>query len=640
MSAFRWCWRWRKPACGSTSTISTRKASKRCKAGRLPFIEHGAENVLSQALINRRLVFTHSSDRISGDGPVIITIGTPIDEFLNPVRKVVQDCVDALLPSLADGQLVVLRSTVFPGTTDWLASYLHAKGRSLKVAFCPERVVQGNGLKELRDMPQIVSGTTPEAEREAAALFERIAPEVVVVSPIEAEFAKLFSNAYRYIEFAATNEFYLVAKSAGVDYQRVLKAMKHNYPRLKGMPRPGFAAGPCLVKDTMQLSAFARNQFGLGHAALLINEGLVLHVVDDIKRRYDLANITRRPARHGVQGGKRRYPRFAQLQVQEGAERAGARGADHRPVRDHGPRPPAARRSDCRERSPDPVRAARRLPGRRLQGPAGVRRLGPSARRQRHPMNSDAPPRLDIIIPVYNEGANILPTLQSILRTVKTPPRVLICYDREDDDTLPAINDNRAALGPLAISLVRNRGRGAHGAVLSGFAASKAPFAIVLPADDDYNAGILDAMVARAEAGCDIVCASRFIPGGSMTGCPWLKAALVRAGNFSLFHLARLPTRDASNGFRLFSRRVMDDIVVESDRGFCYSIELLVKCHRLGWRIGEVPARWFERAHGTSRFQVIRWLPAYLRWYLYAFATTYLRRPARTVRVKAPSHPA
>ena len=269
-----------------------RESLEALQAGRLPFIEHGAANVLSQALTSRRLVFTHSSDRISGNGPVVITIGTPIDEFLNPVRKVVQDCVDALLPSLADGQLVVLRSTVFPGTTDWLASYLRAKGRSLKVAFCPERVVQGNGLKELRDMPQIVSGTTPDAEREAAALFERIAPEVVVVSPIEAEFAKLFSNAYRYIEFAATNEFYLVAKSAGVDYQRVLKAMTHNYPRLKGMPRPGFAAGPCLVKDTMQLSAFARNQFGLGHAALLINEGLVLHVVDDIKRRYDLANTS------------------------------------------------------------------------------------------------------------------------------------------------------------------------------------------------------------------------------------------------------------------------------------------------------------------------------------------------------------
>ena len=261
-------------------------------SGRLPFIESGAEEVLAKALASNRLVFTNSSNHISTGGPVIVTIGTPIDEFLNPVRRVVQDCIDAMLPALADGQLLVLRSTVFPGTTDWLAAYLAAKGRKLNVAFCPERVVQGFGLKELREMPQIVSGTTLQAEREAATLFERISPEVVVVSPVEAEFAKLFSNAYRYIEFAATNEFYLVAKSAGVDYHRVLAAMKHNYPRAKSIPRPGFAAGPCLVKDTMQLSAFARNQFGLGHAALLINEGLVLHVVDDLKRRYDLAKTT------------------------------------------------------------------------------------------------------------------------------------------------------------------------------------------------------------------------------------------------------------------------------------------------------------------------------------------------------------
>jgi UDP-N-acetyl-D-mannosaminuronic acid dehydrogenase len=262
------------------------------ETGRLPFIEDGADSALQKALANKRLVFTNSADLISTRGPVIVTIGTPIDEFLNPVRKVVQDCFDAMVDHLADGQLVVLRSTVFPGTTEWLAGYLQAKGRKLKVAFCPERVVQGNGLRELRDMPQIVSGTTPEAERDAVSLFERISPEVVTVSPIEAEFAKLFSNAYRYIEFAATNEFYLVAKSAGVDYQRVLKAMKHNYPRAKSIPRPGFAAGPCLVKDTMQLSAFARNQFGLGHAALLINEGLVLHVIEDLKRRFDLANMT------------------------------------------------------------------------------------------------------------------------------------------------------------------------------------------------------------------------------------------------------------------------------------------------------------------------------------------------------------
>jgi dolichol-phosphate mannosyltransferase len=243
-------------------------------------------------------------------------------------------------------------------------------------------------------------------------------------------------------------------------------------------------------------------------------------------------------------------------------------------------------------------------------------------------MKAAVEPRLDIVIPVYNEGANILQTLQSLKRDVNTPARVLICYDREDDNTLPAIRDSGGALEGLAIDFVRNRRKGAHGAVLSGFAAGEAPFTVVLPADDDYNAAILDPMVRLAESGCDIVCASRFMAGGSMVGCPWLKALLVRAGNFTLYHLARLPTHDASNGFRLFSRRAVSEIPIESTQGFCYSIELLVKAHRRGWRIGEVPARWFERKHGASRFKVLNWLPAYLRWYVYALATTYLRRGA------------
>ena len=171
---------------------------------------------------------------------------------------------------------------------------------------------------------------------------------------------------------------------------------------------------------------------------------------------------------------------------------------------------------------------------------------------------------------------------------------------------------------------------------MSGFAASKAPFILMYPADDDYNAPLLDGMVAAARGGCDIVCASRFIPGGAMVGCPLIKAVLVRSANFTLRHVARLPTTDASNGFRMFSRRVIERIAVESDQGFCYSIELLVKAHRLGWTIAEVPVRWFERRHGESRFRVLRWLPAYLRWYGYAFATTFLRRPPRTVALKDP----
>jgi dolichol-phosphate mannosyltransferase len=243
---------------------------------------------------------------------------------------------------------------------------------------------------------------------------------------------------------------------------------------------------------------------------------------------------------------------------------------------------------------------------------------------------------LDIVIPVYNESRNILATLESFAREVKTPARILICYDLPEDDTLPMVRDNPHACVGIQIEFVRNHGRGAHSAVMAGFAASTAEFVVVFPADDHFNAGILDPMVAMAREGHDIVCASRFMPGGNMQHCPWLKAALVRTAAFLLHRAARLPTHDPTSGFRLFSRRVIERIAVESDEGFCYSIELLVKAHRLGWRIGEIPAVWFERQYGASRFKVLKWLPAYLRWFRYAFATTWLRRPPGTVVMKAP----
>jgi dolichol-phosphate mannosyltransferase len=244
--------------------------------------------------------------------------------------------------------------------------------------------------------------------------------------------------------------------------------------------------------------------------------------------------------------------------------------------------------------------------------------------------------QLDIVIPVYNEGSNILATLGALAKEMRTPARVLICYDFEEDNTLPAARENPAAYPGLDVSFVRNHGRGAHSAVMAGFRTSTAPIVVVYPADDDFNAGIIDRMVGRVHDGCDIVCASRFLPGGTMEGCPWLKAALVRTAAFTLHHFAALPTRDPTSGFRMFSRRVIELIEIESNEGFCYSIELLVKAHRLGWRVGEVPARWFERKHGASRFRVLKWLPAYLRWYRYAFATTYLRRPPHTVAMRCP----
>lgn len=260
--------------------------------GRVPFIEHGAEELLSNALANDRLVFSARNCEIPPDAPVIVTIGTPVDEFLNPALKVMKQCIDSLAPHLSDGQLLVLRSTVYPGTTDWLGTYLRNQGREVKTAFCPERIVQGYGICEIGQLPQIVSGTSPEAENDAAALFSLISPEIVRVKPIEAEFAKIFTNVYRYIEFATTNQFYMIARSAGADYGSVLKAMKHHYPRAAKIPGPGFSAGPCLFKDTMQLVAFARNQFALGQAAMQVNEGLVLYLVEKLRRSCDLSQST------------------------------------------------------------------------------------------------------------------------------------------------------------------------------------------------------------------------------------------------------------------------------------------------------------------------------------------------------------
>jgi len=239
---------------------------------------------------------------------------------------------------------------------------------------------------------------------------------------------------------------------------------------------------------------------------------------------------------------------------------------------------------------------------------------------------------LDIVIPVYNEGQGILVVLEALRKHVRTPFRVLLCYDRDDDDTLTAVRSAEAF--PFEVRFVKNRRRGAHGAVVTGFEESTAPAVIVFPGDDDYNAGRIDLMVEQFRAGCDVVAASRFMSGGYMKGCPWLKAVLIRSSAFLLFYLARVPTHDPSNGFRLFSRRVLETIPVESTVGFTYSLELLAKCHRLGWKIGEVPVAWYQRKIGASRFRVLRWTPHYLTWFFYCFGTAMGLKAGSGVRLK------
>ena len=260
--------------------------------GTMPFMERGAQPLLDSALESGRLELTPNPAAVAGAATVILTIGTPIDEFLNPTLRMIKQCVDALLPHLSDGQLIVLRSTVYPTVTDWLAKYFIQQGKRMLVAFCPERIVQGHAIEELQTLPQIVSGATPEAEEAAATLFGTIAPSIVRLTPIEAEFAKLFSNAFRYIEFAVANQFYTMATTAGVDYYKVIQGMQEGYARAANMPRAGLAAGPCLFKDTMQLAAFSKNQFSIGHAAMLVNEGLPSFMVDQMRQQHPLESMT------------------------------------------------------------------------------------------------------------------------------------------------------------------------------------------------------------------------------------------------------------------------------------------------------------------------------------------------------------
>src|SRR5690242_1759904 len=178
--------------------------------GSMPFFEEGGEPLLQQVLSEKMLGFAENAAEIEHVPYIVLTVGTPIDEFHNPVLRCISDCVDKLLPFISDEQTIILRSTVFPGVTNFLERYFEQRGKRPKIAFCPERVVQGQAIKEISALPQIVSGTTREAEESAVRLFSKIALKIVRMQPMEAEFAKLFCNAYRYIQFAAANQFYMI----------------------------------------------------------------------------------------------------------------------------------------------------------------------------------------------------------------------------------------------------------------------------------------------------------------------------------------------------------------------------------------------------------------------------------------------
>ncbi len=279
---------------GSTVTLFdlNAEAVARVCAGEMPFHEDGADDLLTEVLADGALHATTDPSAVATADHVIVVIGTPVDEHLNPQPDVVLDAVRALLPHLRDGQHLVLRSTLYPGVTQLVHRLMEAEGLDVAVSFCPERIAEGKALVELHQLPQIISGCTPEATARAAKLFGTLTDQLIELDPTEAELAKLFTNTWRYIKFAAANQLYMIANDFGADFERIRQAVVHDYPRAADMPGAGLAAGPCLFKDTMQLAAFNNNNFSLGHASMLVNEGMPLYLVARMEQQHDLSEMT------------------------------------------------------------------------------------------------------------------------------------------------------------------------------------------------------------------------------------------------------------------------------------------------------------------------------------------------------------
>jgi len=252
-------------------------------SGRMPFMEKSAETHL-QAVIGRNLTATADNGCLRDADVAVAVVGTPVDEHLNPTIAELYRGIDSTVEQLPDGALLVLRSTVYPGVTKLVYDRVRNRGRRIHVAFCPERIAEGRAMEEIHSLPQIISAFEPEALGRARELFSVINKELIDLPPLEAELAKLFTNSWRYLNFAISNQFYLLAESYGVDFYRIYDAVTRRYPRMQSFARAGFAAGPCLLKDTLQLSAFSGNSFFMGHAAMLINEGLPNFIVTQLRK--------------------------------------------------------------------------------------------------------------------------------------------------------------------------------------------------------------------------------------------------------------------------------------------------------------------------------------------------------------------
>ena len=263
---------------------------KKINSGKIPFLEENSQKLLKTMIKKKRIYATNQLRKVIESKFIIVCIGTPINNKLNPNLRSFINFFYQLKKFLKKDQIIIIRSSIYPGICNKIYRIIKSKCKNL--SYCPERIVQGKAISELPKLPQLVSGKNKKAILESSKLFRKVCKKIIYTKVIEAELVKLFSNAYRYINFSISNQFYMICQNQNLNFFKIRDIMKDGYLRNSSIPMSGFTAGPCLLKDTMQLSSFYNHKFLLGHSAMSINEGIPKFIINKLEKKFNLKKKT------------------------------------------------------------------------------------------------------------------------------------------------------------------------------------------------------------------------------------------------------------------------------------------------------------------------------------------------------------
>lgn len=273
---------------GKVSLYDTNKKNiNLINKGVYPYVEENGEKFLKLAISKKKILATDDIKKVKESNIIIITLGTPVDEFNNPILDDILNFLHSVKSSLKS-KTIIFRSTLYPGSFNLIERIIieNFKIKNLKLAYCPERVAQGFSIKEISELPQIISGNSNQAIKESKILFSKLTEKLITLKPIEAELTKIFSNTWRYSLFGISNQFLKISSYFKADYRKIIDAAKIDYPRMNSLPGPGLAAGPCLYKDTAQLSSASDVYASIFRELIAVNESMPEFYVNNFIEKF------------------------------------------------------------------------------------------------------------------------------------------------------------------------------------------------------------------------------------------------------------------------------------------------------------------------------------------------------------------